>query len=214
MHLHQGTYFARAEDVYKDTNWPEYRKTFYDIKRDFEKMVTTNEEIDRAFTDKYFNAGRVEKHAEDCQGVYTSLGNCDHASHWTWDPMRDVPFLAEVYSALTGFEITPRELKKRGERVWNMEVLLNVREGFTREDYPIPSVWLQHTEKPMKLDMRGEYYATDWFGRRLTKEDLYKMLDDYYDERGYDIKKGIPTREKLRELGLEEFMAVIEPHLR
>jgi aldehyde:ferredoxin oxidoreductase len=30
------------------------------------------------------------------------------------------------------------------------------------------------------------------------------MLDDYYDERGWDIETGIPTREKLEELGLED----------
>jgi aldehyde:ferredoxin oxidoreductase len=31
-----------------------------------------------------------------------------------------------------------------------------------------------------------------------------KMFDDYYDERGWDIEKGIPTREKLEELGLKD----------
>jgi aldehyde:ferredoxin oxidoreductase len=29
-------------------------------------------------------------------------------------------------------------------------------------------------------------------------------LDDYYDERGWDIKTGIPTEETLLELGLED----------
>jgi aldehyde:ferredoxin oxidoreductase len=28
-------------------------------------------------------------------------------------------------------------------------------------------------------------------------------LDDYYDERGWDKESGIPTPEKLKELGLE-----------
>jgi aldehyde:ferredoxin oxidoreductase len=28
------------------------------------------------------------------------------------------------------------------------------------------------------------------------------MLDEYYEERGWDIKTGIPTREKLEELDL------------
>jgi aldehyde:ferredoxin oxidoreductase len=35
------------------------------------------------------------------------------------------------------------------------------------------------------------------------------MLDDYYDERGWDIQNGIPTREKLVELGLEDFAEVL-----
>jgi len=38
-----------------------------------------------------------------------------------------------------------------------------------------------------------------------TAEDLERLLDDYYDERGWDVEKGIPTRKKLVELGLEEW---------
>jgi aldehyde:ferredoxin oxidoreductase len=41
----------------------------------------------------------------------------------------------------------------------------------------------------------------------LTPKDLEGFLDDYYDERGYDRQSGLPTRAKLKELGLEE-MAV------
>jgi aldehyde:ferredoxin oxidoreductase len=36
----------------------------------------------------------------------------------------------------------------------------------------------------------------------LTEEDFEKILDEYYDERGWDIKTGIPTPSKLQELGL------------
>jgi aldehyde:ferredoxin oxidoreductase len=30
------------------------------------------------------------------------------------------------------------------------------------------------------------------------------MFDDYYDERGWDIKKGIPTNKKLEDLDLKD----------
>ena len=39
----------------------------------------------------------------------------------------------------------------------------------------------------------------------ITKEDTERMLDDYYDERGWDKETGEPTPEKLKELGLEGF---------
>jgi aldehyde:ferredoxin oxidoreductase len=42
----------------------------------------------------------------------------------------------------------------------------------------------------------------DYFGTPLTREDCQKLLDDYYDERGWDIKTGIPTKDTLLELGL------------
>lgn len=45
--------------------------------------------------------------------------------------------------------------------------------------------------------------------RRITPEDTEKMLSDYYEEHGWDVGKGIPTKEKLFELGLEEAVADI-----
>ena len=31
-----------------------------------------------------------------------------------------------------------------------------------------------------------------------------QLLEDYYDERGYNVDKGLPSRSKLIELGLED----------
>ena len=36
------------------------------------------------------------------------------------------------------------------------------------------------------------------------------MLDDYYDERGWDIKRGIPTKGKLVQMGLPDVAADLE----
>ena len=36
------------------------------------------------------------------------------------------------------------------------------------------------------------------------------MLNDYYDERGRDVEKGVPSREKLAESELEEFAEAME----
>ena len=46
----------------------------------------------------------------------------------------------------------------------------------------------------------------DWYGKRLTKGDLDQMIEDYYEERGWDRDNGVPTREKLVQLGLREFV--------
>jgi len=47
-----------------------------------------------------------------------------------------------------------------------------------------------------------DYYAT----KTLTREDVEKILDDYYDERGWNVEKGIPTKEKLTELDLSDYV--------
>ena len=41
----------------------------------------------------------------------------------------------------------------------------------------------------------------DYFGTPLSREDCERLLDDYYDERGWD-RRGNPTREILEDLGL------------
>ena len=91
-------------------------------------------------------------------------------------------------------------------RIWNIERLLNAREGFTRQDDEIPALWLQNTVTPIK--MRGaDQYLMDWFGNRLSKESIEAMLDDYYKERGWNLTTGIPSKEKLVELGLESYLS-------
>jgi aldehyde:ferredoxin oxidoreductase len=85
--------------------------------------------------------------------------------------------------------------------------MINVREGFSRKDDEPPDAWF----KPMKTYDGKEVFMTDYYKtKRLTREDVDQWLSDYYDERGWDIKKGIPTKEKLTELGLEELIPDLE----
>ena len=211
--VQQGASFPAGEDIQRNTYWPDYKRSLNDLRRDLvEKTGASDEDAARSSPDKDFNFGRLEKHSEDALGVYNSLGICTSGPSWDWHPMRDIPMLSELYSAATGFEMTPMELKRRGEAVWNMEAILNVREGIMGKDYDPPVLWTQHTEKPVQVDA-GDYYATDWLGRRVSKNDIYQWLNDYYNERGWDVKKKIPTREKLTELGLEEFIGIVAPYL-
>jgi aldehyde:ferredoxin oxidoreductase len=52
----------------------------------------------------------------------------------------------------------------------------------------------------------GRIEMHDYFNTKvITKEDSEKILDDYYDERGWDALLGTPTPSKLKELGLERY---------
>nr|MDO8091002.1 aldehyde ferredoxin oxidoreductase C-terminal domain-containing protein [Candidatus Sigynarchaeota archaeon] len=44
----------------------------------------------------------------------------------------------------------------------------------------------------------------------ITRDIAYGLLDDYYDERGWDVEKGVPTKEKLIELGLRDVAEDLE----
>lgn len=213
LQVQQGASFPAGEDIQRETYWPDHKRSLKDLRRDLvERTGASDEDASRIFTDKEFSFGRLEKHSEDALGVYNSLGICSSSPSWDWHPMRDIPVLAKLYSAATGFEITLKELKKRGEAIWNMEAILNVREGVVGKDYDPPDLWIQHTTKPVQVD-KGEYYPTDWLGRQVSKNDIALWLDDYYDERGWDRRMKIPTKEKLCDLGLEAFQDVLSPYL-
>ena len=195
---------ARAKHVHLATYWPKTILSLDDVKRDCERMGLTESELERIFKGESIDHGRLLKYAEDAETLYNALGTCSVSVHWAFDPVRDVPMLTEFYVATTGFDVSPRELLKAGERIRNLERLLNVAEGFTREDDEIPAVWLQNIEIPVRLST-GDKYLMDWSERKLSKQDIEEMTRSYYEERGWDYVTGMPTKEKLAELGLTEY---------
>ncbi|MGD9576849.1 MAG: aldehyde ferredoxin oxidoreductase family protein [Syntrophorhabdus sp.] len=96
-----------------------------------------------------------------------------------------------LMEAVTGLIFTPEEVQKVGERLNNLAKAFNTREGFTRADDTFP-------ERLMTEPLKGGGSK----GQLISKEDLKKMLDEYYTERGWDPQTGVPTRAKLEELGL------------
>ena len=100
---------------------------------------------------------------------------------------------AEALCALTGWDITVEELRSVAERTWNLTRLFNVREGFTREDDTLPARLF------MEASTRGPS------GGQVVDRDAFEgMLNEYYEIVGWDRITGIPTSEKLTELGIEK----------
>jgi len=88
---------------------------------------------------------------------------------------------------VTGWDIEFEEFLKIGERINNLKRLYNVKCGVSRKDDTLP-------ERILKLNREGLHAP-----EKLPE--LEKMLDEYYAVRGWD-QNGIPTKEKLTELGL------------
>jgi aldehyde:ferredoxin oxidoreductase len=97
----------------------------------------------------------------------------------------------KMLNAATGIKMTVEEFLQLGERVWNLVRMFNLREGFTRKDDTLPWRFLN---EPLPSGVAK--------GRRLTREQLKTMLDEYYMLRGWNRATGTPTKEKLKELGL------------
>jgi aldehyde:ferredoxin oxidoreductase len=96
-------------------------------------------------------------------------------------------YFARTLSAVTGIPYATGDMIKAGERVWNLERLYNIREGFSSKDDTLPPRLL--TEAPSDGPSKG------WVSH------LAPMLKEYYRTRGWD-ENGVPTPRKLAELGL------------
>lgn len=104
---------------------------------------------------------------------------------------------ANLLNAVTGFDYTADEIWKVGERVNNLARAFNVREGFTRKDDNFPD----RMKEPLKEGGSK--------GSCISEEELNLMLDEYYSARGWTTE-GVPTKEKLLELGLENAVKELE----
>jgi aldehyde:ferredoxin oxidoreductase len=98
-------------------------------------------------------------------------------------------FYSRILSAVTGINYSSEDLMVIGERIWNLERLFNLREGFTRKDDTLPERFLKEPLK--KGGSKG----------RVVKLD--EMLAEYYRSRGWN-QDGIPLESTLEKLGLKE----------
>jgi len=100
---------------------------------------------------------------------------------------------AEIFPLITGWSYTWEDLLKVSERIWNLTRAFNAKH--------IPGFGRAYDQPPARL-VEEPVPTGPVAGKHLTREQVEFLLDDYYRRRGWD-KNGIPTREKLQELGLD-----------
>jgi len=137
---------------------------------------------------------------EDLYTIIDSLIICKFSRGTYYEGFND---LAKYYTLVTGIPMSPKELRLAGERINNLGRLFNIREGFTRKDDHLPPK-VMSTPIPDDTVSKGSY---------ITQEELDFMLDDYYAHRGW-TKDGVPTLEKLKELGLEDLAYIVKDKLK
>ena len=140
--------------------------------------------------------GKLVKDMEDVYNLIDSFIVCKF-SRGTY--YKELPDMAKLYSLVTGFEMTPEQLKQAGERIQNAARLFNIREGLTRKDDTLP--WkVMHDPIPDEGPSKGAF---------VSQAELDLLLDDYYEARGW-TKEGVPSVEKLKELGMEDLVSIVE----
>ncbi|PKN01642.1 MAG: aldehyde ferredoxin oxidoreductase [Elusimicrobia bacterium HGW-Elusimicrobia-1] len=95
--------------------------------------------------------------------------------------------IAEWVNAVCGWDWTPDDYMKTGERLFNLKRLYGTRLGISKKD-------------DLLLTRANSYPKKEGKAKGVVAN-LPKMLDEYYALRGWD-DEGIPTEKRLKELGL------------
>ena len=136
-----------------------------------------------AFFDRHVGAEKaanVARH-QDWRTVGNSLVLCHFAN---------VPpqTLLDLVNAACGWELDLDALMRAGERGWTLKRMINLNLGLRAANDRLPEPLLK---------------ALPDGGAAGYEIPFDEMLSAYYTARGWDAESGVPTREKLNELGLE-----------
>ena len=134
--------------------------------------------------------GRLLKYSHRWFTIMGSLGICARAQI---NRFYSASLCAELYEAVTGIKTDLDGLNQRVDRVWTLFRMANLREGLDREFETAPEQWFQ------KSGFKD--YLTE---KPLTRQESEQMIEDYYDEWGWDSKTGIPASDELERLGLTD----------
>jgi aldehyde:ferredoxin oxidoreductase len=97
--------------------------------------------------------------------------------------------LLELVNAACGLDWSLADLKRCGERGWNLKRAINNRLGLNRTHDRLPKAFTQPYDDAQPCDEN-------------QPPDFGPMLEAYYAARGWDSETGFPMKSKLEELGL------------
>jgi aldehyde:ferredoxin oxidoreductase len=126
--------------------------------------------------------------------VANCLGVCHfNTIHWDVEHM-DLPHLAELYSAATGWDTSVKDFQHMALRQLNLEKAFNLRfTDFDRKD-----------DLPTQRDMNEPIPSGSLAGWKMDMVQYNQMLDEYYDLHGWDRTTSYPKRKTLLDLELED----------
>ena len=156
------------------------------FRRHLDRMGADGRAIDRIMDSPLgFNVGRMTRYAEDWYTILSSLGICNR--HFN-NRFYSYELCRKLFSAVTGFEANENHLRESAVLAWNTLKRLNQKEGFGVADDRPPEIWF----KPMKGTEDQDLVLRDYFGKTaLIRDDITRLVEDYYDERGW--KEGIAS---------------------
>ncbi|MEM3714439.1 MAG: aldehyde ferredoxin oxidoreductase N-terminal domain-containing protein [Nitrososphaeria archaeon] len=155
---------------------------------------------DKTVSDDYEDKAQVAIWLQNRGCLISSLPVCDWSfpivtSKYTPDNFGDTSMESRIYSAVTGINMSEKELDKVGERIFNLERSIAVREGRKRGVDETVGKFFEKPDWTRKITMPFEKFKT--------------LLLEYYKLRGW-TEEGVPTKSKLMELGLDDVFYELE----
>jgi len=144
----------------------------------------------------------------------------EHVENYTW-----------VYEGVTGEKVSPADLISQSEQVYNFQRVFNLRVGYGTKEFDFPPYRAMGPVTADEYESRQERYdqqlkdLLDIDPKRMSTEEKMARLREFresqyeqllevvYKRRGWN-EKGIPTPEKLKELGIDlpDVMRVVEQY--
>ena len=132
------------------------------------------------------------------------------------DHIGDATLESQVFSAITGRELDEKELNKIGERIFNLQRAILMRQGWGGREgdrlldylHEEPIQYVRFDRECLVPGRGGE--ITSRKGAAVEREEFEKMKSEYYELRGWDVESGLQTAAKLRELELGDVASDLE----
>lgn len=140
-----------------------------------------------------------------CDWLMDDLRSVRFYSMWTEDGHGDVDIGLKMFNAITGMNYTREQLWESCERVFTLERAIACREGKRREDDNYNNDWYEYGKAvgPKPEGHPGGGVAGKSKGRVFEPDKLRNIVDKFYKLVGWN-EDGIPTRERLSQLGMED----------
>jgi len=133
----------------------------------------------------YKGKGEIHRYMSNFSHIVNASGLCYFAV-WIYG----VEMIPQFIKYITGRNYTLEDLLTIGERIANLRMAFNIREGVRLSDWKVPG------------RMIGDPPLTTGPLKGITI-DLQTLISKYCEKMGWDPKTGKPSEEKLKELGLE-----------
>ena len=138
----------------------------------------------------YSGKGRMVWWHELLNAVCDALGFCRFLTVFSSPHAPQYQQFSKLIALSTGLSFTPKDLRTIGERIYTLERMMLIKDGFSRQDDTLPKRYFNEPipEGPAQ-------------GQVILRKEFNKILDKYYRLHGWD-ENGVPKKNTLKRLGI------------